>query len=70
VSATFDFDRPVIRRPILSWPKQIFVEILYIYLDLQVTLFLGRVDSFSDSVFGWNKDVIRRVLNSGHPYSL
>lgn len=24
----------------------------------------------SDSVFGWNTDVIRRVLNSGHPYSL
>ncbi|RLN13173.1 hypothetical protein C2845_PM09G07050 [Panicum miliaceum] len=60
----------MIPRPILRWPKQIFVEILYIYLDLQVTLFLGPVDSSSDSVFGWNTDVIRRVLNSGHPYSL
>ncbi|KAJ1283471.1 hypothetical protein BS78_03G131000 [Paspalum vaginatum] len=28
------------------------------------------IPSSSDSVFGWNTDVIRRVLNSGHPYSL
>ncbi|TVU50518.1 hypothetical protein EJB05_01891 [Eragrostis curvula] len=28
------------------------------------------IPSSSDSVFGWNTDVLRRVLNSGHPYSL
>jgi hypothetical protein len=33
-------------------------------------VFLGRVDSSSESMFGWNTDVLRRVLNSGHPYSL
>ncbi|KAF8723661.1 hypothetical protein HU200_021621 [Digitaria exilis] len=33
-------------------------------------IMIPRDDSSSDSVFGWNTDVIRRVLNSGHPYSL
>uniref|UniRef100_A0A0E0FBN1 Endoglucanase n=1 Tax=Oryza meridionalis TaxID=40149 RepID=A0A0E0FBN1_9ORYZ len=28
------------------------------------------IPSSSDSMFGWNTDVLRRVLNSGHPYSL
>ncbi|CAN6351640.1 unnamed protein product [Urochloa humidicola] len=28
------------------------------------------IPSSSDSMFGWNTDTIRRVLNSGHPYSL
>uniref|UniRef100_K3ZA16 Autophagy-related protein 101 n=1 Tax=Setaria italica TaxID=4555 RepID=K3ZA16_SETIT len=28
------------------------------------------IPSSSDSVFGWNTDAFRRVLNSGHPYSL
>ncbi|KAG2620528.1 autophagy-related protein 101-like isoform X1 [Panicum virgatum] len=28
------------------------------------------IPSSSDSVFGWNTDAFRRVLNSGHPFSL
>ncbi|KAB8117358.1 hypothetical protein EE612_059247 [Oryza sativa] len=28
------------------------------------------IPSSSESMFGWNTDVLRRVLNSGHPYSL
>ncbi|XP_034585970.1 autophagy-related protein 101 isoform X4 [Setaria viridis] len=33
-------------------------------------IMIPSVDSSSDSVFGWNTDAFRRVLNSGHPYSL
>lgn len=41
------------------------------YLNLQVTPFPWTcVHSSSDSLFGWNTDVLRSALSSGHSYSL
>lgn len=48
----------------IMWSK------FYTYLDLQVTPFLNMFHSASDSSFGWHADVLKRMLQTGHPSML